>query len=172
MQPQWGYDDNLFRKEAQIGQTFTEAVANYLNYHQIKCRATELEFAKDIQDRERFKTGEQDIVFERMPGCLEVKSRRLSFFETSDSYPYDTAFVDTVSGWEAKKETPIAVVLISQITRNMLVISPSSKPNWTEMNSFDRVRRINETWYQCPRANLLHIDLLVEYLTRRQAHYA
>lgn len=172
MQPQWGYDDSLFRREAKIGQTFTEVVADYLNYNKIRCHATQLEFAKDVEDRKRFTTGEQDIVFDNMPGCLEVKSRRLQFFETSDSYPYSTAFVDTVSGWEAKTETPLAVVLISQITRNMLIIPPSTKEHWTKEHNWDRVRKIMETWYCCPKEKLSHVDILVEYLTRRQAHYA
>jgi hypothetical protein len=172
MEPQWGYDENLFRREAEIGQTYSEEVAKYLNYHKIKCHATDLEFAKDVADRERFKTGEQDIIFDNMPGCLEVKSRRLAFSATSDSYPYDTAFVDTVSGWEAKDQTPLAVVLISQLTRNMLVIPPSTKKYWTEKRSFDRIRRINETWYQCPKNHLKSMDLLVEFLQYRQAHHS
>ena len=172
MPSDWGYDDNFFRKEAQIGQTFTEIVANYLNYNGIKCRATELEFAKDVADRERFKTHEQDIIFDLMPGCLEVKSRRLQFFPDPNSYPFSTAFVDTVSGWDAKAEVPLGVVLISQMTSSMLVVPPSSKNLWTQYSSYDRFRKIHETWYQCPKTELKHIDLLVDFLIKRQAFHS
>lgn len=168
----WGYDDTLFRREAQIGQSFSEAVATYLNDRNIACHATELEFAKDVQDRERFKTHEQDIVFHKFGGCLEVKSRRLKFDSDPASYPFATALVDTVSGWEAKASTPLAVILISQETKAMLVVPPSTKDSWGKFSSFDKIRRINETWYECPKTNLVHIDHLVEFLARRQAHFS
>lgn len=172
MPNKWGYDDNLFRKEAHIGQTFSQKVAAYLNSRNILCEATELEFAKDVADRERFKKHEQDIIFHKFGGCLEVKSRRLKFNSDPDSYPYGTALVDTVSGWDAKERIPLAVVLISQETDAMLVIPPSTKESWRHFSSFDKIRRINETWYECPKSNLVHMDRLIEFLAQKQAYFA
>ena len=161
-----GYSNELFHREASIGQTYAERVALELQKRQIPCYATELEFAKNEADRKRFEN-EQDVVLIDQPGCIEVKSRRLNFRNDPITYPYSTAFVDTVIGWDKKDPKPLAVVLISQNTNGMLVVPVSTQPNWTQNASFDRVRQINENWYQVSKKELRTFNELVFWLKDR-----
>jgi hypothetical protein len=159
----WGYNDQLFRKEATKGQHFAEFVAVLLQNCGFAAYATPLQFANTIEDREKF-INEQDIVFEDRSGCIEVKSRDLTFSGKPASYPFSTAFVDTQIGWNLKSPKPLAVVLVSQRNHHVLVIRPSTEPNWTVKNSFDRVRKINESWYQVNKSFLVPFSELCSWL--------
>jgi hypothetical protein len=159
----WGDNDPLFRQEARKGQHFAEYVATLLQNCGFSAYATPLEFAATIKDRERF-INEQDVVFEDRPGCIEVKSRDLTFSGKPASYPFDTAFVDTKTGWDLKSPKPLAVVLVSQRNNHVLVIKPSTQPSWTIKQSFDRVRKINESWYQVRKSHLVCFSNLCNWL--------
>lgn len=78
------------------------------------------------------------------------------------SYPYSMAFVDTVSGWEAKDPQPVAVVLVSQRTSAMLVVAPNTQPEWERVSTTDSVRHIEDTWFAVHRCQLLPFRALVE----------
>ena len=168
MEKNWGYANGLFEKEASIGLKFTKIVASYLNSCNIDCTVNDIEYAETAQEVINFATYEQDIIFDKIPGCLEVKSRRLTFDSNPESYPFKTALVDTVYGWETKAKTPLAVILISQWTNAMLVVPPSTKDSWTHFSSYDKTRKIHETWYECPKSKLAPIEDLVEFLANRQ----
>jgi len=165
-----GYSNELFQREATIGQTYAEKVATELQKRKIPCYATELEFAKNEADRKRFEN-EQDVILTTQTGCIEVKSRRLAFRNDPTTYPYGTAFVDTVIGWDKKNPRPLAVVLVSQITDAMLVVPVSTQPKWTQHAAFDRVRQINENWYQVKRSDLKTFNELVFWLKDRHDPY-
>lgn len=161
------YDD-VFRREAVIGHTWSQRVANALNLSGIKCHATPLEFAKDAQDRARF-GNEQDVVLDLLPGCIEVKSRAdLYFTDDPKTYPYETAFVDTVHGWDKKDPRPHAVVLVSRPTGHFLVVGAGSQEHWTKEVRFDRQRKITDTFYMAHKQYLRPFDRLVEHLVRWQ----
>jgi len=166
----WGKNDALFRSEAREGHKWASFVADRLAEQNVSCRATELEFAADEADRERF-INEQDIVLLAQPGVIEVKSRRLKFSAAPKSYPYATAFVDTVTGWEKKSPKPLAVVLVSQQTSDMLVVPVSTHGSWSVTTSFDRVRKINERWYTVPSSLLRPFSELTDWLTARQSSF-
>ena len=168
---QFGYSRDLFVSEATIGQTYAEKVAERLRAAHIVCRATELTFATTDEQIKEYEN-EQDIVFEHMDGCLEVKSRRLKFTDNPSSFPYADAFVDTCSGWDKKSPKPFGVVMVSQFTDKMLVVPRSSEGNWVKKSSFDRVRQINDVWYYACKSDMKTFDELCEFLFRRQEHYA
>lgn len=157
----------VFWSEAAVGQQWAEKVAATLNNCGINCYATPLEFATGIEDRARFEN-EQDIIFTSQTGCIEVKSRRLKFTNDPNSYPYETAFVDTVQGWNKKYPKPLAVVLISQITAAKLVIPVSTQQQWGRVNAYDRVRHFRENWYTVNKTMLTPFTQLVEWLYGRQ----
>jgi hypothetical protein len=163
VKPKWGSNNELFRSEASKGQRFAEYVATLLQNCGFEASATPLEFAATIEDRERF-INEQDIVFENRFGCIEVKSRNLTFSGKPSSYPFNTAFVDTKTGWDLKTPKPLAVVLVSQRNRNVLVVKPSTQSKWTVKQSFDRVREINESWYQVNKSLLVPFSDLCGWL--------
>jgi hypothetical protein len=84
-----------------------------------------------------------------------------------ESYPYDSAFVDTLDGWNKKKEKPLAVVLVSQKTSSMLVVPVSTSANWGSESKYDRVRGIFETWLTVGREYLKPMEELVSWLKTR-----
>lgn len=162
-----GYDDELFRHEATIGHRWSDYVCGLLSDAGVLCHTQPLEFASSVADRVRFQQ-EQDILLDSVGGCIEVKSRRLKFTDSPDSYPYSTAFVDTCHGWDLKQPKPRAVVLVSQLTQACLVIPTSTQAGWTRRQSFDRVRKIEETWYCAERASLRPLAELVDWLVQKQ----
>lgn len=155
----------IFAEHAKIGQTWAEHVAQDLNKYGIDCKATPLEFAKSVADRARFEN-EQDIVLEK--GCLEVKSRRLKFTDDPESFPYPTAFVDTIFGWEKKSPFPLAVILVSQITEAKLVVPVSTYEKWGKQHSFDRIRKHSDVWYTVRKEYLRPYSDLKAWLNIRQ----
>lgn len=94
---------------------------------------------------------------------LDVKSRNIAFTSPAD-YPYETALVDTVSGWQAKPRKPAAIVLVSQITSAMLVIPTSTEPGWTTRRRHDRVRGMDDRFLEIPRGMLVQLSPLVDWL--------
>lgn len=160
--------DEVFRREAVIGHSWAEKVAAALNNRGIKCHATPLEFAKDASDRARF-ANEQDVVLDLLPGCIEVKSRKtVTFTGDPESYPYPTAFVDTVHGWEKKDPVPHAVVLVSRANGHFLVIGAGSKPHWTQETHYDWQRQITDTFYMVKKQYLRPFDHLIQHLVQWQ----
>lgn len=161
-------DNDFFQSEARKGHTFTQLMAARLNNRGVRCRATDLEFAKDIADRQRF-VNEQDIVFDWSEDCIEVKSRDLWFTEDPNTFPFETAFVDTVQGWDKKTPEPLAVLVVSQREpHHCLVIPRASKKSWTVRRAFDQKRGYSDDFYQINRTSLAPFDALVDWLLRRQ----
>lgn len=163
----WMNNEKLFVQQLKIGNKWTEYVAEKLRENKINAYATELEVRDTVDDRHRF-TNEQDILFESMPGCVEVKSRKIKFFDDPHSYPMQTAFVDTVFGWEKKKPKPLAVVLVSQITKSMLVVPVSTEKMWGTSTHFDKVRQITETSHTVDKSLLKPFSDFVDWLKNRQ----
>jgi hypothetical protein len=165
-----GYTQELFVRELKIGHKWSEYVASILNSAGIKCEATPMKIAKTEEERLSFAT-EKDVVFLDMPGHIEVKSRRLHFNEEPNSYPKDTAFVDTEFGWNLKDPLPLAVVLVSQETGSLLVIPVSSSPTWTTTRRFDNVRKITDTFLLVDKSHLKPWTQFTEWLNVRQEKY-
>jgi len=166
----WMENENLFVQQLKIGNKWTEYVASKLREKRIDAYATELEVREKVEDRHRF-TNEQDILFNNMPGCVEVKSRKIKFFDDPMSYPMQTAFVDTVLGWNKKSPKPLAVVLVSQITKSMLVVPVSTENKWGTSTHFDKVRKITETSHTVDKGLLKTFDEFSEWLINRQSKF-
>jgi hypothetical protein len=161
------YGDELFRAEATEGHKWAEVVCERMRSHGVACHTQPLQFASSVEDRARFQN-EQDISLDVIGGCIEVKSRRLNFTDDPASFPYSTAFVDTCYGWDLKQPKPRAVVIVSQHTGACLVVPTSTQAGWTRKQSFDRVRRISETWYCAERPSLRPFMELVGWVVAKQ----
>jgi hypothetical protein len=166
----WMKNEKLFVQQLKIGNKWTEYVAEKLRENNINAYATELEIRDTVGDRHRF-TNEQDILFNGMPGCLEVKSRKIKFSNNPLSYPMQTAFVDTVFGWDKKNPKPLAVALVSQITREILVVPVSTEKTWGTSTHFDKVRGITETSYTIDRGLLKTFSEFMVWLKDRQSSF-
>lgn len=157
--------DEIFRREATIGQKYAELVAARLTECGINAEATELTFAaseEEIKDYE----DEQDVVLDS-GHCVEVKSRNLDFGKDPKSFPYTTAFVDTVGGWKKKKNKPVAVVFVSRVTDEMLVVMGDTDETWGHVKKFDRIRKHYDTFHIVPRKMLLSFDEAVEQIKEK-----
>ena len=159
----WFENDELFFDELSTGHRFTELVATRLRERGVAAEVTPMERRRTIDDRGEF-SSEIDLFAGTDRKPIEVKSRQLTFGTDPRSYPYRTAFVDTVSGWDAKTRKPVAVVLVSQLTQEMLVVPPSRRAHWTVERKHDRVRNITDSWYCAPRGYLRTFDQFVEWL--------
>ena len=166
----WEDNDKLFHEELTTGHQWATYVAGLLQDRQIRCHVNPIQFRDTYEDRQRFQN-EQDILLDAMPGAIEVKSRRLTFGSRPESYPFDTALVDTQTGWNRKSPKPLAVVLVSQTTREPLVVPVSTSKMWGRKSTYDKVRQINDTWLTIDRDLLRTFDEFVEWLTSRQQAY-
>lgn len=97
---------------------------------------------------------------------IEVKSRNESFTSKLD-YPYETVFVDTVSGYDAKETKPLAYIIISRPTGVMLCLKTLSAKGWKIESKFDRVRKIRENFYVCEPKRLQTLNFLTSFLKKQ-----
>jgi len=98
---------------------------------------------------------------------IEVKSRNESFI-SGNTYPYETVFVDTVSGYNAKETKPLAYIIISRPTGAMVVLKTLSSKGWNIESKFDHVRKIKEDFYVCKPKHLQTLDVLISYIKNNE----
>jgi hypothetical protein len=151
-----------------IGGFWSKEVAKVLNGRGVRCVAPDVKIAKNDHERDEMTKFEKDIIFDWTDKCLEVKSSTREFTDDVFQYPFDSLFVDTVSGYDAKVDKPLAYVLISQKTRGIVCISPKTYDEWRKVNTFDRKREIMEWFYSAPKSVLQPFDSLVNHLIKIQ----
>lgn len=143
----WYKNDELFRKEVSKGHAYERYVADYLSDEGLDASITEQTVRDHVRDASQYEK-ELDIIVEGRP--CEVKSRDL-WFTGPHNFPYDTIFVDTVSGWNAKDPEPVAVLCVSQKSKAIIVLPISStREQWTSTKRWDHVRKINDLFYEAP----------------------
>jgi hypothetical protein len=163
----WFDNDALFLEQLAEGHRWAEHAAERLRSAGIAVQVTPMEVRAHIDDRADFADEWDMSVGSRAPCRLDVKSRNLAF-TSIDDYPFETALVDTVAGWEAKERHPHAIILVSQKTEALVVIPVSTRGSWTRARRFDRVRGIEDVFYEVDRRELRPIDDLVTWLRRRE----
>jgi len=157
-----------YKKFMELGHDYNEKVAAVLNSLELDCYCPELAFAKDWQEVKEMTANEKDVVFTKFNGHLEVKSRALKFTSDPQTFPYDTLMVDTVSGYEQKLEKPLAYVIVSQHTNDLLVIPNHTYEFWTKETKYDPARNLTDTFYLCPKTLVKPFSHLVDYLRFKQ----
>jgi hypothetical protein len=156
-----------FHGELQDGHSWAQKVANYLNAQGLDCTCTPISYAKTQAEIEVFTKTDKDITFNKMTGNLEVKSLRTEFTSPKD-WPWQTAIVDTASGWKQKEEKPVAVILVSKITGAMIAVPVSTEHEWKVERRFDSLRKFEDNFLMVSRRHLRTIDELVVWLIERQ----
>lgn len=161
----WFENDALFERELRRGHSWAQRLAEALTAQGLTVELTPLVLRERIEQRGDF-ANEGDLVVStgHGPVLLESKSRDLTF-TCADDYPFQTALVDTVSGWNQKTDKPKAIVLTSQPTGARLVISiRRTRHLWRQKRRRDATRGIVDTFYEVPRSALMPFDVLVEWL--------
>jgi 4-hydroxy-3-methylbut-2-enyl diphosphate reductase IspH len=152
---------DLFLQELETGSKWAEYAAKELTAKGIPCKATEMRIAQSEAEVQDFTENDQDVVLLDGSGHFEVKSRRLTFTNHLN-YPFDTVFVDTVSGWQQKKVKPIAYLIVSQETGAIVVVPSNTASEWKTTTTFDRIRKFTDTWLTAHRHQMLTLKEFVE----------
>jgi len=159
----------LFFDQLDIGHRYVLIVGSRLLAAGLTVRAPPSERRQRVEDRHQWQqdvdlyVGRADPALPGTPLAIEVKSRGLQFTGPTD-FPYPTVFVDTVSGWDARRPPPSAVVIVSQQTGAMIVVRGARRGAWRKILTFDRQRRIHDTWYAAPRHTLQAFEEFLDEL--------
>ena len=156
----WSENDNLFLGELKNGFDWQSLPALFFKLHGLDVEMPNLKIRPSIKVAHNWLNETDLIVNGRF---IEVKSRNEKF-TTPKSFPYPTIFVDTVSGYNAKNEKPIAYVMISRPTGNMLCVRADNPGGWAINKRFDNVRKIWDDFYLSPKERLQTLDVLVKFL--------
>lgn len=163
----WAQNDALFKKELEEGQLWQNHVGNFLRLSGLDVYIPPLTIRESIAEAGEWIDSKDLVVRGSAIGdqIVEVKARN-ERFTSPESFPYDTIFVDTVSGYDAKKTKPIAYVNISKKTGSMIALPSTSSAGWLTENRFDHVRKIRDDFYLAPKKKFHVIDILVERLRK------
>lgn len=157
----------LFAAQLAIGDRHCRAVTERIRAETgLPVHSPRSRMRSCLDDRRAFEQ-EVDIIVGEGVGArrLEVKSRDLRFSDSPRSYPYQTAFVDTRSGWDKKVVKPVALVLVSQQTGAMLALNVErSRHLWVPRISGDKVRGFRDERYEVPRSELRSMRRFIEWL--------
>lgn len=157
----WAQNDTLFKKELEIGHAWQDLPATFFRLHGFSAEVTELKFRESISEASKW-LDSADLIINNF-FILEVKSRNETF-TSPQSFPYQTALVDTVAGYDGKSEKPLAYIMISRPTGAMLCLRSGSSQKWTKQKKFDNVRKIECEFYLCDKKMLQPLDVLVNYI--------
>lgn len=160
----WSQNDELFKKELLAGHAWQELPATFFKLHGFEVQTPELKIRESITEASKW-LDSTDLIVEGFK--LEVKSRN-EIFTSAQSFPYETALVDTVSGYDGKIEKPLAYIMISRPTGSMLCLKAESSQGWTVQKKFDHVRKIEDQFYLCDRKLLQPINVLVSFIKAKK----
>lgn len=163
----WRENEALFREELEEGRRWQAWAAAELSLHLgMRVEMPDYEFREHIRDSGRFTANDCDLTIRGTAVgdvVLEVKSRPV-YFGDALGYPYPTALIDTVDGWEAKRIEPRAVLLVSRTARRILVVPTATKPRWQVAERRDSVRGTWDRVYEIDRRLLQSFAWLVNKL--------
>jgi hypothetical protein len=145
------------------GHSYNEMVADRLRGANIGCTVPDLELVSSAEEIKRMTENEKDIILDNGL-ILEVKSRNLGFSEDPTVFWQKDIYVDTVSGYEAKKVKPYAYVMVSQKSGNMLVVHSNTKDKWFKKTVTDPYRKVTDVFYKIEKAHLTTWASLIEDL--------
>jgi len=152
--------DEIFLRELKKGYKHQLIVAEYLKSKNLKIDVDGLRIRKQKKDIPRFRD-EGDLFFinknnNKIP--IEVKSRNINFTSIND-FPYNDIFVDMKSCWDRKeKYKPCAIIMISQLTHEMIVVPVSTKNKWIVKTKKDTIRDYIREYYLVDKKHLKSID--------------
>lgn len=151
-----------FLQQLRIGDRWAEFVAEQIREVGKYAHATPIKIAESEDEIQDFTENEKDILLSK-DRTLEVKSRSFHFTSVTD-YPYETAFVDTVEGWLAKRGHPVAVAVVSQKTGCVVVVPVSTCGLWSRRRVFDSKRGFEVDVFECPRSALRSFEEFLAWL--------
>lgn len=159
-QKDWSQNDELFLKELEEGHAWQSYPALFFKLHGLKVEVPRLTIRENIEEADKWKNS-IDLFVEDVP--FENKSRNEEFTYSGD-FPYETIFVDTVEGYDAKEVKPYGYIMVSKPTGCLLWLPSSTPGKWTKEKKFDNTRQITCEFYMSDVKHLRPISTLVKYL--------
>jgi hypothetical protein len=149
------------------GHKYGQYIADILEQQDISCIVPELYIVKSREEIPHMTQTEKDIIIEKTGDCLEVKSRNIEF-TSIDDFPWGNIIVDTVSGYEAKLQKPLAYVMVSQLTGCAFAVMTNSYKHWTTKRLNDKQRGHDDNFYVVTKEHFESFDYLVDYIKREE----
>ena len=95
---------------------------------------------------------------------IEIKERSLAF-DSPESYPYDTVFVDDLRGLGMESQQNLIYIYLSKPTGKWVWLTILDRDeSWTEAVTFDRGRGHEVPVLVCPKAHLRPAESLINLL--------
>jgi hypothetical protein len=157
-----GPDHEEFRQRAASAHAWELWVGAMLLETGLPVQVPLLELAETPYEAERF-IEQNDVLCGGW--IIEVKTRTFPFTCAKD-FPHPTAFTCAVKRWDARKEKPIAVVIVSQPTQVALAVSATMK-GWTIATPRDSHRDHVGRTYEAPLEELRPFPELIDWLRVR-----
>lgn len=159
----WSDNNDLFIKELTEGFAWQSIPMMFFKLHNFDVQMPNLEIRDDsIKNAAPF-FNSKDLFVNNMR--IEIKSRKEKF-TSPDSFPYDTAMVDTVKKFTGRTDKPVAYVMISRDTGSMLWVDSTRYKEWDIIERFDNTRKFREKFFVVDKSKLLPMNLLVSALKR------
>lgn len=156
----WSQNDELFFSELKAGHEWQKLPALFFKLNGLQVDIPELKIRANIKEASKWKDSEDLKVNGQI---IEIKSRNEAF-TSAESFPYETIFVDTVSGYNAKTIKPTAYIMVSRKTGGMLALPSLSADGWKIEEKFDRTRRIRESFYVAEKKSFKTLDFIISQL--------
>jgi hypothetical protein len=157
----WMKNDALARQQMEIGWRWQRFVGAFFEALEFPVTLEVNSFRKSVAQIPEYSDSHDLVVAGER---VEVKSRDLFFTSDPMSFPYETAFVDTVRKYNVHESQPIAYVFVSQKTGALVWTPGRDSSKWTKEGSPDHVRGIKDEFYLVSKNRLLPIDDLVRTL--------
>jgi hypothetical protein len=148
----------LFKSELIKGFLWQLFVADRFRRMGYEVETPDLTYAKDVS----IYANSQDL---RINGhIVEVKSRNLAF-SCPEDFPYGSALVDTVSGFEKKTDRPEIYAIVSQHNGAIVCIDVKKTFSlWKSAKRYDSVRKFTDNFYECDRELLEELQVVAEII--------
>lgn len=163
------WSDGDYRRAFADGHSRNEYVARMIREQGIWAECPPLRYASSKSEIVNFTVGEKDVITKA--GTVEVKGQGKYFTDEVESFPFSTMIVDTVSGWNAKSEKPIAYVFVSIETKHCLAIPGYTRNQWQEKTLFDNKKEIYDDFFVAPKSCLRTMDQLFDFLRKKEIEW-
>lgn len=159
----WSENNELFIKELTEGFAWQSIPMMFFKLHNFDVQMPNLEIREDsIKNASQF-FNSKDLYVNNLR--IEIKSRKEKF-TSPESFPYNTAIIDTVKKFTGRTDKPVAYVMISRDTGSMLWVDATRNDDWDIIERFDNTRKFREKFFVVEKNRLLPMNLLVNALKR------
>ncbi len=149
------------------GHKYGQYVADKLELEGISCTVPELYLVKTMEEIPHMTETEKDIIIDATGDCLEVKSRNIEFTSIED-FSWGNIIVDTVSGYKAKIQKPLAYVMVSQLTGCAFAVMSDTEQHWTTKRLNDKQRGHDDNFYVVTKEHFVSFDYLVDFIKHEE----